>query len=57
MLTNLKYFGITNVNRIEESIPIIFGDNKAFIQREKDISNIKRIKYINTIFHKITNEF
>lgn len=31
MVSNLKRFGITNMDRIKEPVPILFGDNKAFI--------------------------
>lgn len=56
MVTNLKYFRVTNIDMVEKPISILFEDNKTFTQLGKDISNIKKIKYINTSFYKVKNK-
>lgn len=40
MVTNLERFGVTNVDGVEEPVPILFGDNKTSIQLGKDISKV-----------------
>ena len=56
MVTNLERFGVTNVDGVEEPVPILFGDNKASIQLEKGTSNIGKIKHIDTAFHEVKDE-
>ena len=56
MVTNLERFGVTNVNGVEEPVPILFGDNKASIQLGKGISNTGKIKHIDTAFHEVKDE-
>lgn len=56
MVTNLEHFRITNRNVVEKLVPILFGNNKAFIQLGKSISNIRKIKYINIAFYNIKDK-
>lgn len=56
MVTNLKHFKKANINRVEEPVLVLFGDNKAFIQLEKGISNIRKIKHIDIEFHKFKDK-
>lgn len=55
-VTNLKRFRVSNVDREEEPVLILFGDNKASVQLKKSIFNTKKIKHINTAFHKVKNK-
>lgn len=55
-VTNLERFGVSNVDREKEPVLILFGDNKASVQLKKSIFNTKKIKYINTAFHKVKNK-
>ncbi len=52
IVTNLEYFEVTNVDRLEKPLPILFEDNKTPIQPRKSISNTKKIKHIDKAFHK-----
>lgn len=54
---NLEAFKITNMDRIEELVLILFEDNKASIQFGKGIPNTGKIKYINIIFYEVKDEF
>lgn len=56
IVINLGRFRVTNVDRVEEPIPILFGDNKASIQLKKGISNTEKIKHIDPTFHEIKDE-
>ena len=56
MVTKLERFGVTNVDGVEEPVPILFGDNKASIQLGKGISNTGKIKHIDTAFHEVKDE-
>ena len=56
MVTNLERFGVTNMDGVEEPVPILFGDNKASIQLEKGISNTGKIKHTDTAFHEVKDE-
>lgn len=56
MVTSLERSGVNNVDKVEEPVQILFGDNKASIQLRKDISNTGEIKYIDTAFHTVKNE-
>lgn len=57
IVINFNNFRVINRNRVEESIPVLFKDNKTYIQFRKSISNIGKIKYINIIFHEIKDKF
>lgn len=56
IIINFESFGATNVDGIEEPVPILLGDNKTFIQLRKDISNIEKIKHINNALDKMKNK-
>ncbi len=56
MVTNLERFEVTNVDGVEEAVPILFGDNQASIQLEKGISKTRKIKHIDTAFHEVKDE-
>ncbi len=40
----------------ELAVPLLFGDNKASLQLSKGVSNMSKIKHINTSFHQVVNE-
>ena len=44
------------MNKVEEPVQILFGDNKATIQLGKAISNTGKIKYTDTAFHTVKDE-
>lgn len=56
IVINFECFGVVNINGVEEYMSIVFGDNKASIQLEKGISNTRKIKYINMIFHNVKDK-
>lgn len=56
MITNLEYFRIAYINRVEKLVPILFEDNKTSMQLGKAISNTGKIKYINTAFYKVKDK-
>lgn len=56
MITNLEHYGITNVDGVEKLVPILFRNDKAFIQLGKGPSNMGKIKHIDTTFHKVKDE-
>lgn len=56
MVNILKCFQIANVNGVEEPIPILFQDYKTSIQLEKDISNTRKIKHIDIVFHQVKDK-
>ncbi len=56
MVINLEHFGVTNVDKVEEPVPILFEDNKTSIQLGKSISNTGKIKHIDTSFYEVKDE-
>lgn len=56
MVNILKCFGIANVDGVEEPVSILFQDYKISIQLEKDISNTRKIKHIDIVFHQVKDE-
>ena len=56
MATNFERFRVTNLDRVDETVPILFGDNKASIQLKKGISNNGKIQHIHIAFHKVKDK-
>lgn len=50
MVTNLERLRASNVDEIEDLVPISFEDNKASIQLGKGISNTGKTKHIDIAF-------